>query len=423
MKLSNTFITLSIGLVAAGPLAIRNPQNSGIPFGANGLLGRAGANGSPQALQKPSTELQPPNCGAGKVLLDGECVNQNQSPEPTIEGNKTPATSSEVVDSGFAHSAPVPEGPLNSEGFSKASCDDKGSASPLQTQSSVQAQDGQNACDCSKPFRSLGSGGSCGDGYENTSFFSGAIKDCTQLNCPEEEFNTQCDAKLQDAKPAAVAESPTPTAANEQKTCDCSKPFRSLGSGGSCGDGYENTSFFSGAIKDCTQLNCPEEEFNTQCNAKPQDAKPTAVAESPTPTAANEKKTCDCYKPFQVPAFDGDSCRAGYKNIAFIWVPECVQIGCSAQDYKAQCDAKPQVADESSDDCPPPRIPGCEHIAAANGCQVCPPGCALGGKPIEEAAEADDEPKDGCPLPDCNRFPGCEPIMGANGCKVCPTGC
>ncbi|PMB69807.1 hypothetical protein BM221_004454 [Beauveria bassiana] len=123
MKLSNTFITLSIGLVAAGPLAIRNPQNSGIPFGANGLLGRAGANGSPQAPQQPSTELQPLNCGAGKVLLDGDCVNQDQSPEPSIEGNKTPATSSEVVDPGFAQAVPVPEGPLNSKGYSKAGCD------------------------------------------------------------------------------------------------------------------------------------------------------------------------------------------------------------------------------------------------------------------------------------------------------------
>ncbi|KAM0667653.1 hypothetical protein ACQRIU_003518 [Beauveria bassiana] len=206
MMLSNTFVTLSIGLVAAGPLAIRNPQNSGIPFGANGLLGRAGANASPQAPQKPSTELQPLNCGAGKVLLDGESVNQSQSPELS--------------------------------------------------------------CDCSKPFRSPGYGDACDNGYENTSFFFGAGKDCTQLNCAEEEFNTQCDAKLQDAKPAAVAE-------------------------------------------------------------------------SPTPIAANEKKTCDCYKPFQVPAFDGGSCRAGYEDIAFISIPECVQIGCSAQDYKAQCDAKP----------------------------------------------------------------------------------
>ncbi|KAF1730592.1 hypothetical protein CRV24_008661 [Beauveria bassiana] len=123
MKLSNTFITLSIGLVAAGPLAVRNPQNSGIPFGANGLLGRAGASGCPQAPQQPSTELQPPNCGGGKVLLDGECVNQDQSPESSIEGNKTSATSSEVVDPGFARPAPVPEGPLNSKGFSKAGCD------------------------------------------------------------------------------------------------------------------------------------------------------------------------------------------------------------------------------------------------------------------------------------------------------------
>ncbi|KAM3547875.1 hypothetical protein ARSEF4850_009749 [Beauveria asiatica] len=80
---------------------------------------------------------------------------------------------------------------------------------------------------------------------------------------------TQYDAKPQDAKPAAVAESPMSTAANEQKRCDCSKPFRSSGRGDLCDDGYKNTSFFWGAGKDCTQLNCPEEEFNTQCDAKP----------------------------------------------------------------------------------------------------------------------------------------------------------
>ncbi|KAK8144498.1 hypothetical protein G3M48_005726 [Beauveria asiatica] len=35
-----------------------------------------------------------------------------------------------------------------------------------------------------------------------------------------------------------------------------------------------------------------------------------------------------------------ESCPAGYKNISETFVPKCVQVNCSAEDHKAQCDAK-----------------------------------------------------------------------------------
>ncbi|KAM3435482.1 hypothetical protein NHJ13734_005518 [Beauveria thailandica] len=216
-----------------------------------------------------------------------------------------------------------------------------GSASPVRTQNSIQGRDGQNACDCSKPFKtSVDEVDSCPAGYKNIS--DTFIPDCVQVNCSAEDHKAQCSAKPQDATPTVV-EKPTnkPTALGEQNACDCSKPFSiSVDEVDSCPAGYKNIS--DTFIPDCVQVNCSANDHKAQCSAKPQDTTPTTVVEKPTnkPTALGEQNACDCSKPFSISVDEVDSCPAGYKNISDTFIPDCVQVNCSAEDHKAQCDAK-----------------------------------------------------------------------------------
>lgn len=118
-----------------------------------------------------------------------------------------------------------------------------GSASPAQTQNSMQARDEQTACDCSKPFDTDGSVvRGCPDGYKNISLFS--VPDCVQINCSAENHKAQC------AKP-----------------CDCSKPFNvDVSEFQKCPDGYKNISMFW--VPNCVQIDCAAEDHKAQCDAK-----------------------------------------------------------------------------------------------------------------------------------------------------------
>ncbi|PMB68892.1 hypothetical protein BM221_005477 [Beauveria bassiana] len=57
--------------------------------------------------------------------------------------------------------------------------------------------------------------------------------------------------------------------------------------------------------------------------------------------AQDGQKSCDCSKPFRVFVREIHRCPAGYENVSDTFIPKCIQIGCSAEDYEAQCDAKP----------------------------------------------------------------------------------
>lgn len=75
MKFSTTLATLFVGLAAASPLEVRDPQGSRNPFQANDLL--------------------PPSQGDGFV----------------------------DVDPGFSQTAPPSRGPKNSQGFTQTNCE------------------------------------------------------------------------------------------------------------------------------------------------------------------------------------------------------------------------------------------------------------------------------------------------------------
>ncbi|KAM3432734.1 hypothetical protein MY4824_006369 [Beauveria thailandica] len=264
-----------------------------------------------------------------------------------------------------------------------------GSASPVRTQNSIQGRDGQNACDCSKPFNNSAGGAdrcpagykdisetmlpecvqvncsaddykaqcscdcskpfnnsdggadSCPAGYKDIS--DTPVPECVQVNCSANGHKAQCSAKPQDTTPPAVVEKPTnkPTALSEQNACDCSKPFGIfVDENESCPAGYKDIS--DTHIPECVQVNCSADDHKAQCSAKPQDTTPTAVVEKPTnkPTALGEQNACDCSKPFRISVDETESCPAGYKDISGTHIPECVQVNCSADDHKAQCDAK-----------------------------------------------------------------------------------
>ncbi|KAM3542855.1 hypothetical protein ARSEF1564_004236 [Beauveria bassiana] len=51
------------------------------------------------------------------------------------------------------------------------------------------------------------------------------------------------------------------------------------------------------------------------------------------------QNACNCSKPFRAGCVpETFKCPAGYKDIARTWIHNCVQINCSADDYKAQCE-------------------------------------------------------------------------------------
>ncbi|KID81053.1 hypothetical protein MGU_11552 [Metarhizium guizhouense ARSEF 977] len=225
-----------------------------------------------------------------------------------------------------------------------------GSASPVPAQNSIQDRDGQNACDCSKPFEVFpGELNKCPEGYKNISPVF--IPHCIQIGCSAEDHKAKCDAKPQDAKPSTAAEKRANTiqAQDGQNTCDCSKPFEVFpGELDKCPEGYKNISPVF--IPHCVQIGCSAEDHKAKCDAKPQDAKPSTAAEKRANTiqAQDGQNTCDCSKPFEVFPGELDKCPEGYKNISPVFIPHCVQIGCSAEDHKAKCDAKPQDAKPST---------------------------------------------------------------------------
>ncbi|KAG8405729.1 hypothetical protein J3458_021668 [Metarhizium acridum] len=227
-----------------------------------------------------------------------------------------------------------------------------GSASPVPAQNSIQARDGQNACDCSKPFEvSVSEVERCPNGYKDISPVW--IPHCVQIGCSAEDHKAKCDAKPQDAKPSTAAEKPenTTTAPDEQKTCDCSKAFEvSVSEVERCPDGYKDISPVW--IPHCVQIGCSAEDHKAKCDAKPQDAKPSTAAEKPenTTTAPDEQKTCDCSKAFEVSVSEVERCPDGYKDISPVWIPHCVQIGCSAEDHKAKCSSNNNNNNDNDDD-------------------------------------------------------------------------
>ncbi|KAM3455072.1 hypothetical protein MY3296_002642 [Beauveria thailandica] len=112
-----------------------------------------------------------------------------------------------------------------------------GSASPVRTQ----GRDGQNACDCSKPFEIfVDEVESCPAGYKNIS--DTWVPECVQVNCSADDYKAQC-------------------------SCDCSKPFNnSDGGADSCPAGYKDIS--DALVPECVQVNCSANGHKAQCDAK-----------------------------------------------------------------------------------------------------------------------------------------------------------
>lgn len=220
-----------------------------------------------------------------------------------------------------------------------------GSASPVRTQNSMEVREEQNACDCSKPFQvSIQEVESCPEGYEDISLVW--IPKCVQVRCSAADHKDKCAAKPQDATPTTMPQQPTTTttALSEKKSCECSKPFEVfIQEVETCPEGYKDISPVW--IPHCVQVGCSKEDHKAQCAVKPDAATPTtAVPQATTTTAAlSEKKSCECSKPFETFVGELENCPDGYEDISPVWIPHCVQVGCSEEDHEAQCAAKPEV--------------------------------------------------------------------------------
>ncbi len=151
----------------------------------------------------------------------------------------------------------------------------------------------------------------CPDGYKDISPVW--IPRCVQVGCSKKDHKARCAAKPEAAMPTSVVENPTPADIEPQDA----KPTAVV-------------------------------EKSAPTDTKPQDAKPAAAEKSPAPAAVEEQQTCDCPKPFETFVSQLENCPAGYKDISPIWIPHCVQTGCSAEEHKAKCDAKPKVAKNAS---------------------------------------------------------------------------
>ncbi|OAA48852.1 hypothetical protein BBO_01897 [Beauveria brongniartii RCEF 3172] len=206
-----------------------------------------------------------------------------------------------------------------------------GSASPLQTQNSMQARAGQNACNCSEPWRIVDSNqASCPASYTNASPVT-QYRACIQTDCPFDDYKAKCDAQPEDtpSPTIVVAEQPSQPPASEQKPCDCSKPFRAPGDNhAGCPAPFTDISI-NGLVKNCVQSGCPvEEDYKAKCDT-----------DELAPPPASEEKACNCSKPWRIVDSNPESCPASYKNASPVaHYRICIQSDCpEKEDYKAKC--------------------------------------------------------------------------------------